>query len=490
MKYVPSREEFDRLASEYPVVPVYREIFSDMDTPVSALSKLESTRSAFLLESVEGGERWARHSFLGTDPKLVVQGREGQAVTANAEDSYTAAFSDPLSFLEGLMGEYRAPSLPGLPSFCGGAVGYLSYDTIRYFEPVPVSGEDELRLPEFLFMLADSLIVFDHLQHSMKVVQNAMPAKEGAGSYDVAVARIEELIEQLRRPTLHRPAPATGENGAVVSNMAPERFLAIVERAKEHIRAGDIFQAVLSQRLSADLKASPFDVYRVLRRVNPSPYMYYLRHGDLAIVGSSPEPLVRVEGEGVVTRPIAGTRRRGRTPEDDLRLERELLADAKERAEHIMLVDLGRNDLGRVCRPGTVRVEELMVVERYSHVMHMVSSVVGKLAPGHSAFDVLRAAFPAGTVSGAPKIRAMEIIDELEPSRRGPYAGAIGYFSFSGSLDTCITIRTIITQGSKAYVQAGAGIVADSIPERELLETENKARALLASLELAEEGKV
>ncbi len=500
--FQPDYDDFVSMAHEFDMVPVYKEILSDMDTPVSAFKKLSESDSAFLLESVEGGERFSRFSFLGSKPRMTVSGHSGK-VTRRLFDPDTGEskvetdeFTDPLRYMEDLMGTMRAPELPDLPRFFGGAVGYLGYETVRYFEPVPSTNPDDLGLPEFFFMFTDGLVVFDRLTHSMKVVCCVKIDPQGSESdvkaaYEAAQARIEEIIELLRRPVETGTVSVSDDADVTVSsNTDKDRYLQMVADAKEHIFAGDIFQAVLSQRFEVPLSADPFDVYRVLRRVNPSPYMYYLRHGDLSIIGSSPEPLVTVEEGKVLTRPIAGTRRRGRTPEDEKRMEEELIADAKEIAEHVMLVDLGRNDVGRVCVPGTVSVDEFMIVEKYSHVMHIVSSVTGDLNPGVSSFDVLRAAFPAGTVSGAPKIRAMEIIDDLEVSKRGPYAGVIGYFGYAGSLDTCITIRTIITTGGKAFVQAGAGVVADSVAELEFLETQNKAQGLLKSVELAHEGQV
>jgi len=407
---------------------------------------------------------------------------------------FTRGYSstDPFSELERLVLRYRAPRLEGLPRFFGGAVGYIGYDMVRFFERLPEMAVDDLNLPDCAFMFVDTLIAFDHVRRRMMVIALAFVEDDPMKAYDDAVERIEEAISKLKSPLPairlleHKPHIVPGEEVEIRSNFTPDRFIEAVERAKEYIRAGDVIQVVLSQRLSFPMRVDPFRFYRALRMVNPSPYMFFLRFGDLKLAGSSPEMMVRVEGRIAQTRPIAGTRPRGKTPEEDKLLEKELLSDPKERAEHIMLVDLGRNDLGRVCEYGSVKVDELMVVERYSHVMHIVSNVVGRLRPDKNAFDVIRACFPAGTLSGAPKVRAMEIIEELEPVRRGPYGGAVGYFSFAGDADTAITIRTLVAKGGVGHVQAGAGIVADSIPEREHEECMNKAMALLKALDMAE----
>jgi anthranilate synthase component 1 len=464
-----------------------------METPVSAYLKIARGKYSFLLESVEGGEHQARYSFLGTDPFLMMKskGREVQTVERwRADKVQLADGEDPLHVLKKLLGRYKYVDDPDLPRFCGGAVGYIGYDTVRFFEDLPDKTTDDLDVPDMLFLLTDILLVFDHLKHRIKVVCTPEVGSDPATTYDLAVEKIDEIVARLREtplpPRETRPSDEPGRTPD--SNMTKAEFERMVEDGKEYIKSGDVIQVVLSQRLSMPLQADPFNVYRALRSVNPSPYMYYLHYDDIKLIGSSPEILV-TEDKGVVTvRPIAGTRPRGKTEEEDLALEAELLADEKERAEHIMLVDLGRNDIGRVCEFGTVNVDELMVIERYSHVMHIVSNVRGKLAQGMDQFDVLKAAFPAGTVSGAPKIRAMEIIEELETTRRGPYAGSIGYFSFSGNMDTCITIRTILVKEGTAYVQAGAGIVADSVPATEYQETMNKAGALLKAIELAHSG--
>ncbi len=491
-------DDFRALARDHNLIPVYREILGDLHTPVSAFHKLDDGRFAYLLESVEGGENVGRYSFMGGAPSVVLATR-GQEVTIERQGHVArralAADEDPLHVLQTLMREYRVAHVAGLPKFYGGAVGYLSYDTVRFFERLPDAPSDDQHLPDCYFVFTDVCLIFDHVRHRILVVCNAHVNGDVDAAYYGALAKIDDLIDQLQAPET-RPlglAPgAPAHEAPVESNFTHDAFLQSVERAKEYIAAGDVIQVVLSQRLrrvlSPALRAQPFNIYRALRYLNPSPYMYYLSYGAVKIIGSSPERLVSEEEGHVVTRPIAGTRRRGQSAEEDAALAADLLADAKERAEHIMLVDLGRNDLGRVCAYGSVEVDQLMSIEHYSHVMHIVSNVCGTLRPELDHFDVLRACFPAGTVSGAPKIRAMEIIDELEPTRRGPYAGAIGYFSFEGNMDTAITIRTVVVQDGAAYVQAGAGIVADSVPENEYQETLNKARALLNSLEMAERG--
>jgi anthranilate synthase component I len=492
--YAPDVETFRRLATQGNLIPVSRQILADMETPVSAFRKIDSGNYAFLLESVEGGEQWGRYSFLGSNPSLVLRakgdrvellGREGAEVLADVHD--------PLTALKRILVGHEAVSVPGLPRFTGGMVGYLGYDIVRHLERLPSLGRDDLDLPDALFLLTDTLLIFDNVTHQITVVSNASVRDHTPagveGAYRESQQKIDAIIAALRRPV---GAPigcgVRGKAPKPDSTFTREGFCKAVDRAKAYVQAGDVIQAVLSQRLTLRTQADPFDVYRALRIVNPSPYMYYLRLGELRIVGSSPEMLVRLEGERIDLRPIAGTRRRGKTEEEDRRLEEELLADPKERAEHIMLVDLGRNDVGKVARVGSVVVPELMTVERYSHVMHLVSHVRGTLEPGRDALDVLRACFPAGTVTGAPKVRAMEIIEELEPVRRGPYAGAVGYASFSGNLDTCITIRTILFSRGAATIQVGAGIVADSEPDGEYQETMNKARGMLRAIELAEDG--
>lgn len=490
----PSFETFCEKAKEGNLVPIYREILADTETPVSAFLKMKKGPYSYLLESIEGGEKWGRYSFLGTEPSVVVKGNGRQIeVTRNGKVEKIAADGNPFLVLKKILSDYRPVEIEGLPRFFGGAVGYIGYETVRFFEPVQFklpSGPT----PDFFFLLTDTLLIFDNVKHRIKVVSNAFIQNENLKeTYERSIQKIEEMIARFNRPHAggtagEKKAPAGGRSGAPQSNFTRDRFKKAVLSAKEYIEAGDIFQVQLSQRFSTELTADPFTVYRALRSINPSPYMYYLQFDQLHLVGTSPEVLVRLEGGKVETRPIAGTRRRGKSPQEDLALEKELLADPKERAEHVMLIDLGRNDTGRVCEYGTVEVDELMVIERYSHVMHIVSNVVGLLEKGKDAFDVLQACFPAGTVTGAPKIRAMEIIDELEPEGRALYAGAVGYFSFQGNMDTCITIRTIIIEGNRATVQAAAGIVADSDPDREYEETMNKAKAMLAAIELAERG--
>lgn len=493
-----TRAEFCQLAEEYNLIPVSQEILADLHTPVSAFHKLDDGRFSYLLESVDGGENVGRYSFLGGSPAIIFQ-QKGFEISIDrhgkCEKRLLYADEDPLDVLQALLGEYRVAKTPGLPKFYGGAVGYFGYDTVRFFEKLPATPPDDLSLPDSCFLFTDACIIFDHVRHSMVIVCNAFVDGDADTAYDRAAEKIADLIAQLQAPEA-RPLGLLPQGVKrelpMRSNFTHEGFLQAVERGKEYIRAGDIIQVVLSQRLECDLSpelaATPFNIYRALRFLNPSPYMYYLSYGDLKIIGTSPERLVSEAAGEVITRPIAGTRKRGKNAAEDAELAAELLADAKECAEHIMLVDLGRNDLGRVCEYSTVEVDELMNVENYSHVMHMVSNVHGRLQAELNQFDVLRACFPAGTVSGAPKIRAMEIIDELEPTARGPYAGAIGYFSYDGNMDTAITIRTIVVKDGVAYVQVGAGIVADSDPESEYQETLNKARALLKSLEMAEQG--
>jgi anthranilate synthase component I len=492
--YTPSLEQFRDLARKGNLIPVARQILADMETPVSAFRKIDSGNYAFLLESVEGGEQWGRYSFLGSNPSLVVRARGERVEILQGQGAQDLGdVRDPFAALQRLLAQHRAVPVPGLPRFTGGLVGYLGYDTVRHLERLPSAAAADLGFPDALFLLTDTLLIFDNVTHRITVVSNAVVRDESdhgvERTYRESQQKIDAIIAALRRP-VGAPAGFAGSSGSAEpdSTFTRQGFCDAVLKAKAYIQAGDVIQVVLSQRLALKTEADPFDVYRALRVVNPSPYMYYLRLGDLRVVGSSPEMLVRMEGERIDLRPIAGTRPRGATEEEDRALGVELLADPKERAEHIMLVDLGRNDVGKVARVGSVSVSDLMTVERYSHVMHLVSHVRGQVEPGRSAFDVLGACFPAGTVTGAPKVRAMEIIEELEPVRRGPYAGAVGYVSFSGNLDTCITIRTILFSRGVALIQAGAGIVADSDPEREYEETMNKARALRRAIQLAEAG--
>jgi anthranilate synthase component 1 len=485
---VPSRADFAALAHPGGRVPVRREILADLETPVSAFLKIHRGAHGFLLESVQGGERWGRFTFLGTEPARVLRVRDGvltiETPGGAVEERRT---DDPLGELKRLL-ETRTPvALPGLPRFTGGAVGYVGYDVVRTFERLPTHAEDDVGVPEMCMLLVDSLLVFDNVRQTITVLTHADLGTEESpdAAYDAAVARIDALVARLAEPA-RVPKNPGGTAGAVRANVTPERFLAMVERAKEYIVAGDVIQVVLAQRFEMDLAAAPFNVYRALRTVNPSPYMFYLALGDDHVAGASPEVMARVEDGAVTVRPIAGTRPRGTTEVDDARLEHELCVDPKELAEHVMLLDLGRNDVGRVARTGTVAVTERFVVERYSHVMHLVSNVQGTLADGRDCYDAFRATFPAGTLSGAPKIRAMEIIEELEPSRRGIYGGAVGYFDFRGAMDTAIAIRTVHMRGGRAWVEAGAGIVQDSDPEAEHLECVNKARAVIQAVRLAE----
>jgi anthranilate synthase component 1 len=490
--YYPNFETFTQLAGQGNLIPVYREIMADMDTPVSAFRKIDDGRYAFLLESIEGGEKWARYTFLGASPAVVIRSRGNRVeLLRSGQKPEITETSDPLGLVRTRLAHFRPVEIDGLPRFFGGAVGYLGYDMVRYFEQLPTAKPALIGAWDSYFLITDTLLIFDGVRQKIKVVANAHLEGDTTpeAAYADAVARIDALIAKLKKPTVP-PAqiPAAGRQVVFASNISQEDFEAAVEKAKEYVRAGDIIQVVLSQRFSGELTVDPLDIYRVLRTLNPSPYMFFLRLDDTLVVGASPEVMVRKEGEKVELRPIAGTRPRGADPAEDRRLAEELLADPKERAEHVMLVDLGRNDLGRVCRTGTVRVSELMVVERYSHVMHIVSNVQGELAPGCDAFDVVRATFPAGTLSGAPKVRAMEIIDELEPCRREIYGGAVGYFSFSGNMDLAIAIRTLVVKDGKIHLQAGAGIVADSVPAAEYQETVNKALAVVKAIETVEKG--
>jgi len=502
---IPSREEYLRLARDATLIPVYTEVIADTETPVSALLKLGTAPYRFILESVERGDRLGRYSFVGNTASLIFKSKGkkvffGRPRGAGAGDGFEFAereVEDPFEALRALFKAYRPAEVPGLPRFYGGAVGYLAYDMVRFFERLPDTKPDPVGAPDAYFIFTDTVLIFDHAQRTLKIVVNAnVDADDPERSYDAAVARIEETLASLAgQSSPLAPLVLSRQNSqaprlpeGLRSNFERAAFEDAVRACKEYIRAGDILQVVLSQRFEVPLRAKPIDLYRALRTVNPSPYMFCLEFPDLAVVGSSPEIMVQAENGVARVRPIAGTRPRGRTAEEDEALAKELLRDAKELAEHVMLVDLGRNDLGRVCEYGSVKVDEMMVVERYSHVMHIVSNVIGRLAPGRDPFDLLRATFPAGTVSGAPKVRAMEIIEELEPVRRGPYAGAIGYFGFSGNMDSCITIRTALIKDGTAYIQAGAGIVADSDPAREYEETLNKARAMLKAIALAEEA--
>ncbi len=488
----PSREEFVRLAAEHGVVPVWREVLADLETPLSVYAKLAGDGPSFLLESAEHGERWGRYSFVGFDPFLVLRGRDG-AVTWEGTPPGDAGEADgPLEALARATRALRAPrQLVDLPLH-GGAVGYVGWDAVREVEDIPATGRDDLGLPDVVQLFPRHVVALDHLRQILTVVTNVVVGEDPGAQYDQAVATTDEVVVKLSSSVSPLPPVAPPERGArgaddaVPSNLEDGEYEAMVERVKEYIAAGDSFQTVVSQRFTVPTAASAFDLYRVLRVINPSPYLFLLDLGEAQLVGSSPEALVQVAGRHVETWPIAGTRPRGADTKEDQEHERSLVADAKERAEHIMLVDLARNDLGRVCDIGTVRVHEMMHVQRFSHVMHLASSVTGTLRDGLGPVDVLRAVFPAGTVSGAPKVRAMQIIDELEPTRRGPYAGAVGYVDFAGNLDTCIAIRTVTLKDGVAHVQAGAGIVADSVPATEEAETRSKAGAVLAAVRAAE----
>ena len=476
----PDIKEIRRLREQGNVIPVYKSVIADFLTPVSAFLKLEKDRPyAFLLESVEGGETVARYSFLGCDPFLITRYRKGQP-----SDEF-------MQNLRSTLRRFKSVTLPNLPPFTGGAVGYFGYDMVRVIEDIPDTGRDDLGIDDAVLMFYKTVLAFDHLRHQIHIISNLL-VDESKEPLEAQYAKAEEEIrniEALLRMPMEPPASTAGQEEVQVrSNFEKNDYLHAVSKAKEYIAAGDIFQVVLSQRFEVDLKTAPFDIYRALRIVNPSPYMYFLKMPDAAIVGSSPEMLVKIQGDEAAYRPIAGTRPRGSNDVEDERLAQELKADEKERAEHIMLVDLGRNDLGRVCKYGTVRVEDLMFIERYSHVMHLVSALRGQLPPDVDRLDTMMACFPAGTVSGAPKVRAMEIIDELEPTRRGVYSGAIMYLDFSNNLDSCIAIRTLVVKGNKGYIQAGGGIVADSTPEGEYMETVNKSRALLRAIQLAQKG--
>jgi len=485
-KHLPDRDTFLELCSRHNVVPVWREVMADLQTPVAAFLRLDPQPNGFLLESVEGGERWARYSFLGGDAFATVTARRGRVEVEGTPPVLPQEKEAPLAYIRRLLEAFDAPKLEGLPPLHGGAVGFLGYDVVRELEAIGDEPPDDLGLPDAALILTRTFVVFDHLKQKAFVITNVASPDDPEDAYCDAQRRCDEVVERLGAP-LDLPQVELQLEADVdfESSVDDPEYCSWVERAKEHVEAGDVFQVVPARRFDTALDGSALDAYRALRAMNPSPYMYFLRfgatgeHPGFDIAGSSPEPLVRVTGDEVISRPIAGTRRRGSSAQEDAALEKELLSDEKERAEHVMLVDLARNDVGRVAEWGSVEVDELMIVERYSHVMHIVSSVRGRLARGKSAFDALLACFPAGTVSGAPKVRAMQIIDSLEKTKRGPYAGVVGYFDFSGNLDTCITIRTIVATGGRAYVQAGAGVVADSVPSEEAEETRRKAEALL-----------
>lgn len=500
MAHLPDFEQFAGLAKPGWLVPVYRRLIGDTLTPVSAFCKIQEGDWAFLFESVVGGEKVGRYSFLGAGPMLILEafGQRVRSRKLGERDWAESIAADPLGELQRLLGHYRAVPVPGLPRFCGGAVGYAGYDTVRYVERLPNAPPDDRNLPDLCFALYDRMVIFDHINKTILAVAHARIPDSADGlapdqlreAYCTASERVDRLVERLQQGVadlqLTDIDPAGAPALSVRCNFTREAFHAAVRRAIEYIHAGDIFQVVLSQRFQTETRARPFDIYRALRVINPSPFMFYLRHGANCLIGASPEIMTRVEGDLVTVRPLAGTRRRGRDEAEDVALAAELLADPKERAEHIMLVDLARNDVGRLARFGTVQLHDVLSVERYSHVMHLSSTVTGRLRPGLTAFDALRASLPAGTLSGAPKVRAMEIIDELEPHRRGPYGGAIGYVDFTGNMDTCIALRTLVLLGQTAYMQAGAGVVADSDPEAEYQETVNKAASLLRAIEIAQ----
>ncbi len=487
----PVKEQYIRMCGKYNLIPVYREIVADLETPVSVYAKVFKGSCSCLLESVEGSISLSRYSFIGGEPFLTVQAR-GEEVELLSEGKKEVRKQKFSSVLREIINSYQVPEDPELPRFFGGAVGYAGYDSVRLFESLPNHPPDDLDLPDAHYIFPEVVLVFDHYRSRLKIIINSRPADDPERAYNDALEKIEQVENalknnnncSLKRVNSHE---ALLDELPIKSNISRNEYVQKVEAIKQYIYAGDILQTVLSQRFAAETLVDPFEVYRTLRTLNPSPYMYYLDFSDYQIAGASPEMLTRVENKTVTTRPIAGTRPRGETPEEDFNYEQELVSDAKERAEHVMLVDLGRNDLGRVSEFGSIELPVFMQCERYSHVMHLESEVRGRLAGNKDAFDAFAACFPAGTVSGAPKVRAMEIIYELEPTKRGPYAGAIGYFSFNGNMDTCITIRTVVFQSGKAYVQAGAGIVADSQPDAEYEETINKARVLLKALKLAGE---
>ncbi len=489
----PAFSDFLELSAQGKLVPVYRQLTADTLTPVSAYARLQPSESSFLFESVVGGEKIGRYSFLGIDPFLRISARDRRVSVTQTHDTREYESADPLQDLEKLLRQYDAVHLPELPRFCGGAVGYAGYDVVRYSESLPQAPEDDRQLPDLLFEFYDRMVVFDHINKTVLVIAHARPeASDPQAEYERTCRSIDELCARLRQPDFVL-APCDIDVRAALpvqpdsANLSEADFVAAVKDCQEYIRAGDIFQVVLSQRLRLKTRAVPLDIYRALRVVNPSPFMFLLKTPDVNLIGSSPEIMVRVEDRETTIRPLAGTRQRGRTEAEDRALAEDLLADPKERAEHVMLIDLARNDVGRIADFGTVTLSDVMVVERYSHVMHITSNVTGHLRQGLTALDALRAGLPAGTVSGAPKVRAMQIIDQFEPHRRGPYAGAVGYIDFTGNMDTCIALRTIVLMDDTAYVQAGAGIVADSVPENEYQETLNKAKGMLTAIAVAEQ---
>lgn len=497
----PSQKEFLKLSKKGNLIPIYEEILGDLETPVSAyLKTCQKAKYAFLLESVEGGEKVSRYSFLSKNPEIVLKSQKNIAcisslVKGKYKNKITTFCDSPLEIVEKILGQYKFVSVKGLPRFCGGFVGYMGYDIVRFFESLPEKPKDDLDLPDMILLLVKDLIIFDHFNHTIKIVccvsvNSSDNREKKLKCYKRAKTLIRKTINELKQTTPKDTKIKLRKSNLprVESSISPKKFKQSVMQAKEQIRKGEIIQVVLSQRFKTRIHAQPINIYRALRTVNPSPYMYFLRFDDVHLIGSSPELLIRCENKVVETRPIAGTRPRGETDQEDRLLENTLISDPKERAEHIMLVDLGRNDLGRICKRGSIQLTEFMRIEHYSHVMHIVSNIKGTLDKNKTIFDVLKSGFPAGTVSGAPKIRAMQLIDQLEPISRGPYAGCVGYLGFSGNLDTCITIRTIIVKGAEAYIQAGAGIVADSDPEKEFLETSNKAKAQINAIKMAHQN--
>ena len=493
----PTLKEFKEKSKQGNLIPVYKEVLADLDTPVSAYMKMCGGEYSFLLESVEGGEKWARYCFLGFDPSIIIsiKGNEVVVEKNGQAKSILITQGNPLVGLKDILARYQPVDVEGLPRFSGGAVGFVSYDMVRSFEDLPEDTVDDLQVPDARFVITDTLLIFDNVAQTIKIVSNAHVDNENIEeSYNQAVKNIDAIEKKLRTSlpvdVNNKKSPKIDSLNCIESNFKKEHFINSVQKIKNYILEGDVIQVVLAQRLKFNISKDPFTIYRALRSINPSPYMYYLKFGDLEIVGSSPEILVRLEGEKIEVRPIAGTRKRGQSEEEDQALENDLLNDEKELAEHIMLVDLGRNDVGRVAKTNSVSVNEKFTIERYSHVMHIVSNVQGELKKGLDGYDVLAATFPAGTLSGAPKVRAMEIIEELEPTRRGLYGGAVGYISFNGNMDTAIAIRTLLIKNKTAYLGVGAGIVADSIAENEFEETMNKGKALLKAIELAEKGLV
>ncbi len=489
----PNIVDFNKLAKKGNIIPVYKEIKAGFETPLSAFMKIDDGKNSYLLESAESEKRIGRYSFLGSSPSLAIEVKSKTFTIKEKgkKPKLLKNISDPLGKIEKYMKQFKFVPVVGLPRFCGGFVGYMGYDIVRFIEDIPDTCKNDLKLPDIKLVLTDTILIFDHLKRTIKIVSNThLKGKSKAAirkAYSAALEEINAIVKRLKTPLKTRCLHARRKQASIKfkSNIKKDSFKKSIVKAKRYIKAGDVIQVVLSQRFTTDFNAEPFDVYRALRSINPSPYMFYLSFGREKLIGSSPEIMVRCEDGIAEIRPIAGTRPRGKNKREDKKLEKELLKDPKERAEHLMLVDLGRNDLGRVCTSGSVKVPEFMTIEKYSHVMHIVSDCVGKLSSKKSIYELLKASFPAGTVAGAPKIRAMEIIDELEKTKRGPYAGCVGYFSFSGNLDTCITIRTILIKDHKAYIQAGAGIVADSAPETEYQETLNKAKGMLKAIKMA-----